>query len=151
MLAVFFTIVFVAELIVAGWIISAIKKLIVQVEQINLSVNQISPEIISTVTQVRAIAEMISSKLDATKNFIGDTKNDCICGIKKTLITFAISICVICICICVTYCYTSPAGFCRHWFCYVVWWRRYCYRCCFNVEKTIKNSKKIMPVIENLA
>lgn len=87
MLAVFFTIVFVAELIVAGWIISAIKKLIVQVEQINLSVNQISPEIISTVTQVRAVAEMISSKLDATKNFIGDTKNDCICGIKKTLIT----------------------------------------------------------------
>ena len=70
MLVVFFTIVFIAEIIITCWIISKIKQLQAKVANLNLAVNQISPEIITGVTQISAIAETISSKMGITKDFI---------------------------------------------------------------------------------
>lgn len=87
MLVVFFTIVFIAEIIVTCWFVSKIKKLRNKVAGINLAVNQISPEIISGITQTRAVAETISTKLGITVNFVEEKKCDCVDALKKGLLT----------------------------------------------------------------
>ena len=87
MLVVFFTIVFIAELIVTCWIVSKINKLRAKIAGANLAVNQISPEIISGVTQARAIAETISTKLGVTVDFIEEKKCDCLSSLMKGVLT----------------------------------------------------------------
>ena len=87
MLVVFFTIVFIAEIIVTVWIISAIKKLDTKVLKANLAINQISPEIISAVSLMRASVEIISTKFGATVDFIEEKKCSCFTTLQKGILT----------------------------------------------------------------
>ena len=77
MLHLFFTITFVAEVIVCCWIVSKLKKLDEIVLEKNAQVLEYQPVLKSALTEVKANVNKSMLTLTSLVTFIGETKGEC--------------------------------------------------------------------------
>jgi hypothetical protein len=87
MLILFFTIVFIAELIVLEKAVSSILKLKKQVCDLNTQVIAFRPQIKTGIKDVRVALAKILSKLNCFVTFVVEKRIDCGENIKRTLAT----------------------------------------------------------------
>ncbi len=86
MLTLFFTIIFIAELIVAGWIISGIIKLDKIVLSKNQEVLNFQPILKDQLQKTKSIIDIAGLSLDYFVTFIAEQKENCVILIKKNII-----------------------------------------------------------------
>jgi len=77
MLHLFFTITFIAEIIVCFWIVSKLKKLDRAVLEMNSQVLDYQPELKSMLANVKANVNKSMVSLKSLVSFIGETKGEC--------------------------------------------------------------------------
>jgi len=87
MLVLFFTIIFIAELIVTTWLISLIINLDKTVCELNQKVLTIQPEIKDNIQITKNIISQILSGLDCFTKFISTKREDCKNALKQNLLS----------------------------------------------------------------
>lgn len=87
MLTLFFTIIFLAEIIVAGWVISWIVKLDKKVCETNKKMLEFQPKMREQIKKLTCTLELASSCLDYFVTFIAERKTTCVNSLKKNIIT----------------------------------------------------------------
>lgn len=87
MLVLFFTIIFIAELIIAGWIIGGIASLTQKVCALNQEVIDFQPQIKTCLKNLRAETNKVLSGLECFTNFAAKKKDNCKESFKKNLTT----------------------------------------------------------------
>lgn len=86
MLTLFFTIIFLAEIIVAGWIISWLIKFDKKICQTNQKVLDFQPKLKTQIKNITCNLELASSCLDYFVTFIAEKKDNCVNSLKKNII-----------------------------------------------------------------
>lgn len=87
MLTIFFTIIFIAELIVASRIISFIADADKAVCTINQKVLEFQPVMQTNIRKAKSVISLILSSLDYFVTFIAEKKDDCTNALKKNILT----------------------------------------------------------------
>lgn len=90
MLTIFFTIIFIAELIIAGWIISALQKADKYVCEINQKVINIQPVLKRQINQFQITVNTILLGVDYFAAFLTKKKDECVNVCSKNIITTVI-------------------------------------------------------------
>jgi len=87
MFILFFTIVLIAQLIVAYHIVTYIIALDKKVCAISQTITEARPQIVNQVTSFKSIIKTISKNLDCFNDFVIEKSKDCQTALKKNLIT----------------------------------------------------------------
>ena len=87
MLTIFFTIIFIAELIIAGWIISAILKADKCVCEVNQKVLDFQPVLKEQINQFQIAVNTVLLWVDYFAAFVTKKKEECISVCSKNIIT----------------------------------------------------------------
>ena len=87
MLVLFFTIIFIAELIIAGWLIGGIASLNKKVCALNQEVIDFQPQIKTCLENLRAKTNKVLSGLECVTDFVSKKKDFCKESFKKNLTT----------------------------------------------------------------
>jgi len=87
MFILFFTIVFIAQIIVTHWFVSMLIKLDNRVCEINQTISGIDLQFKNKLISVRTIIKAISDNLDCFNTFVEVKKKDCQKALQKNLIT----------------------------------------------------------------
>lgn len=87
MLTIFFTIIFIAELIIAGWIISILQKTDKYVCEINEKVVNIQPVLKKQINQFQIVINTILLGIDSFAVFLTKKKDECVNVCSKNIIT----------------------------------------------------------------
>jgi hypothetical protein len=86
MLYLFFTIVFIAELVVLEKIVSLILKLKGNVHEMNCKIVDFKPKMKDYIKNFRSVVGVIFGKLDCFVTFVAQRRTDCSKRIKKGLL-----------------------------------------------------------------
>ncbi len=87
MLVLFFTIIFIAELIIAGWIIGGIASIDKNVCALNQEVIDFQPQIKSSLKSLQTAANKVFTVFDCFTDFVTQKKDYCKETFKKNLTT----------------------------------------------------------------
>lgn len=87
MLVLFFTIIFIAELIIAGWLVSCIVSVDKKVCALNQEVLTIKPQIKDHISKLRATINKVLGGLNCFVDYVAKKSSDCKESFKKGLIT----------------------------------------------------------------
>ncbi|MBQ8460150.1 hypothetical protein IJ541_08635 [bacterium] len=86
MLELFFTIVFIAELIIAGWLISHLRKWDKKVCDLNLKVLEVKPKICKILTKFKNSVEYITKGYNKAVTFVANQKSNILNAIIKNIV-----------------------------------------------------------------
>lgn len=87
MLTIFFTIIFIAELIIAGWIISAILKVDKCVCEVNQKVLDVQPVLKKQINQFQITVNTVLLGVDYFAAFVTRKKEECVSVCSRNIIT----------------------------------------------------------------
>ena len=85
MLVLFFTIIFIAELIIAGWLVSGITSLNKKVCATNQEVIEFQPQIKTCLKNAKEEIKKVSRSLECFTDFVAKKQTDCKESFKKNL------------------------------------------------------------------
>lgn len=87
MLTIFFTIIFIAELIIACWVISVIQKLDRKVCEMNQKVLDFQPVLKERICKFQIAVNTVLLGIDYFAQFITKKKDECLNYLSKNIIT----------------------------------------------------------------
>lgn len=87
MLVLFFTIIFIAELIVAGWIVSHIISFNKTICETNQKVLELQPQIITEIRKARITLCKLLKDLDCFVTFVAEKQDNCKLALKQNLLS----------------------------------------------------------------
>ena len=92
MLVLFFTIIFLAELIIASWVISKINNARKLISEYNQQVVELQPVITLGITKARTNITKTLTTLNAFVNFLTEKKGQCSCIVGKNIFSTFLSV-----------------------------------------------------------
>lgn len=90
MLTIFFTIIFIAELIITIWVVTYIRKLDMKVTQINQNVIDFQPVLKDSVCKFKIAVNTVLFGVDYFAEFVAEKKEQCVNALSHNLIVMVL-------------------------------------------------------------